>query len=87
MFDRLDRLYERPLPCMMWLYQAPVSAVDGPAPWFNIEVVSPWRAAGVARFVAAAELACEEYFNPVDPTDVAGRLRALAPARALTSAP
>ena len=78
LFARLDRLYDRPLPYMMWLYQSPVSAVGGPAPWFNIEVVSPWRSAGVARFVAAAELACEEYFNPVDPADIAGRLRALA---------
>jgi hypothetical protein len=32
----------------------------------------------VQRFVAAAELAGEEYFNPVDPADMADRLRALA---------
>ena len=74
-FDRLDGLYGRPLPYMMWLHQAPVSGTDGPPPWFNIEIVSPWRAAGVPRFVAAAELACEEYFNPVDPLDVAAGLR------------
>lgn len=77
LFDRLDRLYDRPLPYMMWLYQAPPAWSGAPA-WFNIEVVSPWRAAGVQRFIAAAELAGEEYFNPVDPADVAERLRALA---------
>jgi hypothetical protein len=32
----------------------------------------------VARFIAAAEVAGEEYFNPVDPADVAARLRDLA---------
>ncbi len=76
-FDRLDRLYDRPLPYMMWLYQSPTTWDGDVSPWFNIEIVSPWRAAGVPRFVAAAELACEEYFNPVDPADLASRLRAL----------
>jgi UDPglucose--hexose-1-phosphate uridylyltransferase len=77
LMGRLDRLHSRPLPYMMWLYQTP-SPWPGPAPWFNIEIVSPWRAAGVPRHIAAAELACEEYFNPVDPVDIAARLRALA---------
>jgi UDPglucose--hexose-1-phosphate uridylyltransferase len=76
LFARLDRLYDRRLPYMMWLYQSP-NRPTNPEPWFNIEIVSPWRAAGVQRFVAAAELACEEYFNPVDPADIAERLRAL----------
>ena len=77
LFDRLDRLYDRPLPYMMWINQAPASHT-GPTPWLDIEIVSPWRSAGVARFIAAAEVAGEEYFNPVDPADVAARLRALA---------
>ena len=75
LFDRLDRLYDEPLPYMMWVNQAPRGAVDG---WMSIEIVSPWRARGVARYIAAAEVAGEEYFNPVDPADVAGRLRDLA---------
>ena len=44
---------------------------------FNIEIVSPWRSAGVPRFIAAAEVASEEYFNPVVPEDLAARLREL----------
>ena len=31
-----------------------------------------------ARSIAAAEVACEEYFNPVVPEELAGRLRGLA---------
>jgi len=69
---RLDRLYDRPLPYMLWLNQAPTSS---PGAWFDIELVSPWRSAGVPRFIAAAEVACEEYFNPVDPAEIAERLR------------
>jgi UDPglucose--hexose-1-phosphate uridylyltransferase len=76
LFGRLDRLYDRPLPYMMWINQAPTSH-GGPAAWLDIEVVSPWRSAGVARFIAAAEVACDEFFNPVDPAGVAARLRAL----------
>ena len=78
LFARLDRFYDRPLPYMMWLNQAPTAWDGDTSPWFNIEIVSPWRSAGVPRFIAAAETACEEYFNPVDPADVATRLRSLA---------
>lgn len=79
LFARLDRLYDRPLPYMMWINQAPTPGrADGiDEPWLDIEIVSPWRSAGVPRFIAAAEVACEEYFNPVTPEDVAERLRGL----------
>ena len=73
---RLDALYGQPLPLMMWLHQAPTNTdVSAPPHWFEIEIVSPWRAAGVPRYIAASEVACEEYFNPVDPADLASRLR------------
>lgn len=75
---RLDRLYDQPLPYMMWLNQRPtVSSSAYDEAWFNIEIVSPWRRAGVQRFIAAAEVASEEFFNPVIPEDVAARLRQL----------
>ena len=74
---RLDRLYDAPLPYMLWMYQEP-TGWDGPPVWFHIEIVSPWRTRGVQRFVAAAEQACDEYFNPVSPEELAGRLRSLA---------
>jgi UDPglucose--hexose-1-phosphate uridylyltransferase len=74
---RLDRLYDQPLPYMMWLNQVPTDGGTWPDAWFHVEIVSPWRRAGTARFIAAAEVACEEYFNPVIPEVLADDLRAL----------
>ncbi len=74
---RLDRLYGRPLPYMMWLNQRPTDGRAWPQAWFNIEIVSPWRSAGVPRFIAAAEIAGGEFFNPVIPEVLAEQLRAL----------
>jgi UDPglucose--hexose-1-phosphate uridylyltransferase len=74
---RLDRLYDRPLPYMMWFNQRPTDGRDWPGAWLNVEIVSPWRGPGTARFIAAAEVACEEYFNPVIPEMVAEQLRLL----------
>lgn len=74
---RLDRLYERPLPYMMWLNQRPTVTDGYDEAWFNIEIVSPWRAAGVHRYIAAAEVASDEYFNPVIPDHLAEQLRTL----------
>jgi UDPglucose--hexose-1-phosphate uridylyltransferase len=75
---RLDRLYGRPLPYMMWLNQRPTDGGEWPQAWFNIEIVSSWRSAGVPRFIAAAEVAGGEFFNPVIPELLAGQLRSLA---------
>jgi UDPglucose--hexose-1-phosphate uridylyltransferase len=79
---RLDRLYDQPLPYMMWLVNRPTTPWDDPdahaGAWFHIEIVSPWRRAGTARFIAAAEVACGEFFNPVIPEVVAEQLRDLA---------
>ena len=73
---RLDRLYDSPLPYMLWVNQAPKNGRGDE--WLNIEIVSPWRAKGVQRFIAAAEVAGGEYFNPVNPEELAARLRDLA---------
>jgi len=75
-FVALDQLFDAPLPYMMWITQAPAKTQYENA-WLNIEIVSPWRAKGVQRYIAAAEVSTEEYFNPVDPADIAQRLRNL----------
>jgi UDPglucose--hexose-1-phosphate uridylyltransferase len=74
---RLDRLYDRPLPYMLWFNQRPTDGGAWPDAWMNVEIVSPWRSAGTARYIAAAEVACEEYFNPVIPEVLAEQLRDL----------
>jgi UDPglucose--hexose-1-phosphate uridylyltransferase len=76
-FGRLDRLFDEPLPYMMWLNQRPTVPTGWDDAWFNIEIVSPWRAARVQRFIAAAEVATGEYFNPVVPEELASTLREL----------
>ena len=79
-FARLDRLYDQPLPYMMWVMQRPTTAdaaSDYPNAWMHIDVVSPWRGPGVSRYIAAAEVAGGEYFNPVRPEDLAAHLRRL----------
>ncbi len=74
---RLDRMHEAALPYMLWLNQRPTDGAAWPQAWFHVEIVSPWRRAGVPRFIAAAEVACEEYFNPVIPEVLAEQLRDL----------
>jgi UDPglucose--hexose-1-phosphate uridylyltransferase len=74
---RLDRLYDTPIPYMMWINQRPTVTDGFDDAWFNVEIVSPWRSAGVHRFIAAAEVASEEFFIPVVPEDMAARLREL----------
>lgn len=71
---RCDRLFGAAMPYMMWISQAPRSH---PEAWMHVEIVSPWRSPGVQRYIAAAEVATGEYFNPVDPSDFAARLNAL----------
>ncbi len=75
-FVALDQLFDGPLPYMMWITQASAKTQYENV-WLHVEIVSPWRAKGVQRFIAAAEVSTEEYFNPVDPADIAQRLRNL----------
>jgi UDPglucose--hexose-1-phosphate uridylyltransferase len=78
----LDRIYDETLPYMMWFNQAPFSSTGStnphsePRAWLQIEIVSPRRSQGVSRFIASAEVACQEYFLPIAPEDVAAQLRA-----------
>jgi UDPglucose--hexose-1-phosphate uridylyltransferase len=75
--SRLDRLFDAPLPYMMWINQRPSQATHDDA-WMSIEIVSPWRQSGLARFIAAAEIGAGEYFNPVVPEELAEKLRRLS---------
>jgi UDPglucose--hexose-1-phosphate uridylyltransferase len=72
--QRIDQLFEDKVPYMMWINQ---DAKNSPEPWLNVEIVSPWRDKNVSRYIAAAEVATAEFFNPVNPEDLAKKLRSL----------
>ena len=78
---RIEALHSGPTPTMMWFNQAPSVRgarsrdIEGLTDaWLNVEIVSPWRAPQVMRYIAAAEVATSEYFIPVVPEDLAARL-------------
>ena len=72
---RLDRLFEAETPYMLWIHQRPFDGRDWPGARVHVEIVTPWRAAGVPRYVAAGELGSGVFFNPVDPEAAAQALR------------
>jgi UDPglucose--hexose-1-phosphate uridylyltransferase len=74
-FSAIDSLFDDVPPYMMWWNQAPRTPTIRPDAWLNMEIISPWRANGVPRYIAGVEVATGEYFNPVDPADVARRMR------------
>jgi UDPglucose--hexose-1-phosphate uridylyltransferase len=73
--ERLDRLFESDTPYMLWIHQRPFDGSDWPGARLHVEIVTPWRAPGVARYVAAGELGSGVYFNPVEPEEAARALR------------
>lgn len=72
---RLDRLFDQPLPYMLWIHQRPTDGALWPEAHVHAHVVSPMRSPGVQRYVAAAELGSGIFVNPVVPEDAAAALR------------
>ena len=88
---RIEGFYGEPTPTMMWFNQRPLLSneralkIEGyDEAWFNVEIVSPWRAPNVMRYIAAAEVATNEYFIPVVPEELAARLRDAVPPQSTT---
>ena len=73
--ERFDRAFDAETPYMLWIHQRPFDGGDWPDARLHVEIVTPWRASGVLRFVAAGELGSGVYFNPVDPEAAAQTLR------------
>ncbi|MGO9874450.1 MAG: galactose-1-phosphate uridylyltransferase [Acidimicrobiia bacterium] len=75
---RYDRLWPTPegadrFPYLLWFHQAPASGGDG---WHvHAHVAPPFRAPGVARYVASGELGSGTLSNTVVPEDAARALR------------
>jgi len=72
---RFDRRFATPMPYMFWWHQRPTDGGDWPGATLHLEIVSPWRAEGVARYVAGAELGSGTFVNPVVPEEAAAALR------------
>ena len=72
---RLDRLFDAPMPFMLWFHQRPFDGGDWPRSWLHAHVAPILRSPGTPRYVAAGELGSQVWFNPVDPVDAAAQLR------------
>ena len=70
--ERLTTYFGETPPYMLWVNQRPNGTTTS---WLNVEIVSPWRAPGVMRYIAAAEVSTGEYFNPLVPEQLAQALR------------
>jgi UDPglucose--hexose-1-phosphate uridylyltransferase len=73
---RLDGLFPESMPYMLWVHQRPTDGETWPAAHVHVHLCPILRAAGVPRYVAAAEQGGGVLFDPVDPVDAATRLRA-----------
>lgn len=73
--ERLDRVFDAETPYMLWIHQRPFDGGDWPGARLHVEIVSPWRAPAVPRYIAAGELGSGVYFNPVPPEAAAQSLR------------
>ncbi len=63
---RYDRIYDEPLPYLMWIH---------PGVHLHVHFAPMHRAPGVLRYVASAEVGAEMLFNPVAPEVAAELLR------------
>ena len=70
--QRLTTYFGTTPPYMLWINQRPTTSADA---WLNVEIVSPWRAPNVMRYIAAAEVSTGEYFTPLIPEELARALR------------
>ena len=72
---RVERRFDPPQPYMFWFHQRPTDGGRWPQAWLHLELVAPWRAQGVMRFVAGGELGTGVFTNPVPPEAAAEELR------------
>jgi UDPglucose--hexose-1-phosphate uridylyltransferase len=84
---RLDQLFDAPMPYMMWFHQRPTDGADWPTARLHLHICPLYRAPGVQRYVASAELGGGLTFNPIEPTVAAAALRACAGAPAAQDHP
>jgi UDPglucose--hexose-1-phosphate uridylyltransferase len=74
---RLDGMWQRSVPYMMWFHQRPFDEGSWPSAHVHLEIAVPERGPGVLRYVAAGELGSGLYVNPVEPEAAAAALRSV----------
>jgi len=74
---RLDRLWDRAMPYMLWFHQRPFDRDLWPNAHVHLEIAVPQRGPGLQRFIAASELGSGVFVNPVTPEQAAAELRAV----------
>ncbi len=72
---RLDRLFDAPMPAMLWIHQQPSDGGAWPRAHLHLHLAPWYRAPATPRFVAAAEVGAGIAFNPIDPEHAADALR------------
>ncbi len=77
--ERLDRLFDAPMPYMLWIHQRPFDGRAWPDARVHLHLAPLYRAPGTPRFVAAAEQGGRVFYNPVDPDHAAASLRSAVP--------
>lgn len=73
--ERYDRLFDAPMPYMLWIHQRPFDGQDWPSAWVHVHLNPLFRSPATPRFVAAAEQGGRVFYNPVDPQLAAAQLR------------
>jgi UDPglucose--hexose-1-phosphate uridylyltransferase len=72
---RLERVFGRGAPYMLWIHQRPSDGRDWPSAHLHVHLAPVQRAPGVTRHLAAAELGAGVFFDSVDPEEAAAQLR------------
>jgi UDPglucose--hexose-1-phosphate uridylyltransferase len=75
---RLDALWDRPMPYMLWFHQRPFDDGSWPSAHVHAEIAVPQRAPGVLRYIAGGELGSGLFVNPVVPESAAAELRGVS---------
>lgn len=73
--DRLDGVFDAPMPFMMWFHQRPFDDGRIDTGRVHAHIAPLLRSPSTPRFVAAGELGSGVWFNPVEPTRAAAQLR------------
>lgn len=71
----LDAHFGAAAPYMLWVHQRPTDGGDWANAHVHVHIAPIWRSTATPRFVAAAELGSDVFFNPVDPVEAAQSLR------------